>query len=203
METKRIIIPAEFKDTGEGTFTGYGNVTGIIDCASERTMPGAFRRDLQTRGSRRPLLWSHMPTEPIGTVDLLEDARGLRVVKGQLVLEVQRARELYALLKTPGAIGGMSIGYNVERERTASDGVRELLDVSTWEVSLVAFPCNRESTIESVKQCGEEIVALRQMMGTLRRLNHESRRQCTSGEPFTGMDRAIRSFAASLEKESS
>src|SRR5688500_7968427 len=101
---QKLIIPTEFKDGGEGTFTGYGNVTSIVDSYGDRTMPGAFRDDLLTRGARRPLLWGHNPMEPIGTVDLTEDHHGLRVTKGHLVLGVQRAKEAYALLKTPGAL---------------------------------------------------------------------------------------------------
>jgi uncharacterized protein len=169
---QKLIIPAEFKDSGEGTFTGYGNVMNVVDAYGERTVPGAFRDDLLTRGPRRPLLWSHNPAEPIGTVDLVEDQHGLRVTKGQLVLDVQRAKEAYALLKTPGALGGMSIGFESLKKRTASDGSTELLSIKIWEVSLVCFPANAASIVDSVKRsdADEDDIAVQRLTCNLRML---------------------------------
>src|SRR5262249_31273336 len=66
------------------------------------------------------------------------------------VLDVQRAREIYALMKA-GVIDAMSIGYETVTSRQARDGARELAEVKLWEVSLVTFPANALALVDSVK----------------------------------------------------
>ena len=149
-DMKRLVLPMSFKAGDQGMFTGYGNVSGIVDSGFDRVLNGAFTDDLRARGPVRPLLWSHMEMEPLGTVEVAEDAYGLRVTKGQLVLGVQRAREIFELLKaTPAAIGGMSIGYTVSKDRITSEGVRELVQLKLFEISLCCFPMNALSVVDS------------------------------------------------------
>lgn len=169
------ILPFSFKavDDGEGIFTGDANVIGNVDLAGERVMPGAFKADLARRGSRRPLQWQHQTDEPIGVVDLVETERSLRVSRGQLALGVQRAREAFELLKVPGALGGMSIGYLVNKDRIAKDGVRELLEIEVLEVSLVTHPANPESRVDSVK--AENAADLVRSIKSLARTTQEMR----------------------------
>jgi Escherichia/Staphylococcus phage prohead protease len=145
--------------SGEYTFSGIANAAGNIDRQNDRTIPGAFTRTLREQGKRRKLLNQHNPTEPIGYVDLAEDARGnLRVTEGKLIQGVQRAEEAYLLLKA-GVLDSLSIGYDVRADRIAR-GVRELLDVEIWEVSLVTFPANPEAVVERVKDNAPAIEAL-------------------------------------------
>ena len=211
----KFTMPASFKDTGKGTFTGYGNVTGIVDLGGDRVLPGAFKKDLETRGAIRPLLWSHDPQQPLGTVSLAEDSRGLRVTKGQLVLEVQRAAEIYALLKQPGAIGGMSIGYEVKTDRLVG-GVREIVELSTWEVSLTCFPMNQESVVDSVKHGATNLDAsIRRLSETIRQakagltreadptiaaLEVEFRKLNNAAKRWGNDDPAVQAFAADLAR---
>lgn len=163
---KHLTFAAEFKaDREDGTFSGYGNVSGNIDSAGDRVIEGAFARDLAKNGGRRVLLWQHDPASPIGTVDLVEDSHGLRVKKGRLTLGVQRADEAYLLLKA-GALTGMSIGYEVVKSRPATGGVRELTEIATWEISLVSFPANTLARVDDVK--GEEAAALSAMIASMR-----------------------------------
>ncbi len=209
----KFTMPASFKDTGKGTFTGYGNVTGIVDLGGDRVLPGAFKKDLEARGPIRPLLWSHDPQQPLGTVSLAEDSRGLRVMKGQLVLEVQRAAEIYALLKQPGAIGGMSIGYEIKTDQMVG-GVREIMELSTWEVSLTCFPMNQESVIDSVKHGAANLDAsIRRLSETIRQakagltreadptiaaLEVEFRKLNNAAKRWGSDDPAVQAFAANL-----
>src|SRR5688572_12677511 len=124
--------------SGDHTFSGIANAAGNVDRQNDRTMPGAFTRTLR-KGKRRKLLNQHNPAEPIGYVDLAEDLKGnLRVTEGRLIPGVQKAEEAYLLLKA-GVLDAMSIGYEVLADRLTRDGVRELLDVELWEVSLVTF----------------------------------------------------------------
>ena len=86
------------------------------------------------------MLFQHDPAEPIGVwLGLSEDARGLRA-RGRLNLAVQRGRELFALMRE-GAVDGLSIGFRVERASPdRAGGLRRLVALDLWEVSLVTFP---------------------------------------------------------------
>lgn len=160
----QLIVKGAFTAAGDalGSFTGHANVFGNIDAVGDRVLPLAFTKDLRERGPKRPLLWNHSPTDPIGWVELAVDLKGLRVTRGQLVLDVQRARETYALMKA-GVIDGMSIGYETVRERTGRDA-RELHEINLWEVSLVTFPANALARVDAVK--GDD-VGLRKLLSTI------------------------------------
>lgn len=147
----QIDVKASIEIAADGTFSGYASTFGgDADRHGDRVVAGAFRNDLRKRGGRRPLLDSHKMDAPLGFVDLLEDSRGLRIVRGQLVLDVARAMEMRALVKA-GSIDGLSIGYSTLRERRAKDGARELLEIELYEVSIVTVPANPKATIDSIK----------------------------------------------------
>jgi len=125
----------------DGTVEGYASLFGEIDAARDMVMPGAFARTLKSRGIRRvPMLFQHDPAEPVGVwLELAEDFRGLRA-RGKLIPDVQRARELTALIRA-GAIDGLSIGFRTVRGRVdPGTRVRKLIDVDLWEISIVTFP---------------------------------------------------------------
>lgn len=194
MNRKNAVIPMTFKADGaeQGTFTGMANVANVVDLGGDRILSGAFQGDLKARGPRRPLLWSHKPEEPLGTVDLVENYRGLSVTKGQLVLGVQRAREVYELLKTPGALGGMSIGYEVDEgsQRIERDGTRTITAIKIWEVSLVCFPMNPLSTVDSVKALNDE-AAFQRLLKSIRQRTAEVRelRRASMSRTDAALDR--------------
>jgi HK97 family phage prohead protease len=198
---KRILLPFSFKavDDGEGIFSGDANVTGIVDLGGDRTIPGAFLKDLQRRGPRRPLLWGHKGDEVLGTVELAEIVTGLRtslrVTRGQLALGVQRAREAYELLKTtPGALG-MSIGYDIAPggSRFAKDSVREITEASIFEVSLVSIPMNQESRVDSVKARDAADLAR-----SIKSLEHTTREMLLAARYPDPLDRYVAKISSSL-----
>ncbi len=135
-----------------GVFEGYASVFGREDQGRDVVMPGAFRRALARRGAAGiRMLWHHDPREPIGVWTAIEeDARGL-LARGRLVLEVGRGREALALIRA-GAVDGLSIGFRTVRSRTeARTGVRQLLELDLWEISLVTFPMNDAARISEAK----------------------------------------------------
>ena len=85
---------------------------GPPDGGRDMVMPGAFAKTLSLRGIRRiPMLFQHDPAEPIGIwQELTEDWRGLRV-RGRLIPDVVRARELLALTRLAAADIALSLGY--------------------------------------------------------------------------------------------
>jgi len=153
-------LPFELKRTGlaltsldaEGTFEGYASLFNAEDLARDIIAPGAFRASLAKRGaSGIKMLFQHDPAEPIGVwLDIAEDARGLKV-KGRLMLDVARAREVLSLMKA-GALEGLSIGFRAEKAaRDHRSGVRTLRKIDLWEISVVTFPMQPGATVTAVK----------------------------------------------------
>ncbi|EEZ85515.1 hypothetical protein VME_45770 [Vibrio harveyi 1DA3] len=97
------------------------------------------------------LLWQHDIKSPIGVwLDMREDSKGLWA-KGKLTKGVQLADEALLLMKD-GALKGLSIGYFSNDEEYSSEQKANLLkQVDLLETSLVTFPCNDQSQVESIK----------------------------------------------------
>lgn len=136
-----------------GRFAGYASVFNIVDNQRDMIIRGAFANTLKGRVSSIKLLWQHQQSEPIGVLDdMFEDEHGL-YVEGRLLLQIQRAKEAHALLKS-GALNGLSIGYSPVRYRIdAATGVRILSEIDLWEVSLVTFAANEAAGVTVVKHC--------------------------------------------------
>jgi HK97 family phage prohead protease len=136
----------------DGSFSGYASLFGEADLSRDVVMRGAFQNSLRRRGPGGVrMLFQHDPASPIGTwQEIREDQRGL-FVRGRLTAEVARAREVLALMRA-GAIDGLSIGFRTVRGRTdAKTGVRQLLEVDLWEISVVTFPMQPAARVSSVK----------------------------------------------------
>jgi len=147
----------EIKELAEdGTFVGLASVYGNVDQVDEVVDAGAFKRTFDRMGATFPLLDAHNSTEVIGTVEVTNDGPVGLEVKGRLVLEVQRAREVYALLKAQ-AIKGLSIGYNVIKDKMVG-GIRHLVELALREVSVTAFPANPEARVLAIKATRRESI---------------------------------------------
>ena len=141
------------KENGE--FEGYASTFGgEPDSYGDVIAPGAFAESLaehKAAGTMPKMFWQHKRDEPIGKwLEAAEDSRGL-LTKGRLNMEVQRAREAYALLKN-GDIDGLSIGYRIKEYSVDTDtGVWTLERLDLKEVSVVSIGANENATITSVK----------------------------------------------------
>jgi HK97 family phage prohead protease len=136
----------------DGSFHGYASVFGETDLNRDLVLPGAFARSIAKRGtSGIRMLFQHDPAAPIGVwQEIREDARGL-FVRGKLMTEVAKGREVLALMRA-GAIDGLSIGFRTVRGRTdAKSGVRRLMEIDLWEVSVVTFPMLPAARVSAVK----------------------------------------------------
>ena len=156
----------------DGSFEGYAALFGRVDLGRDLILPGAFARSLAERGAGGVrMLFQHDPAEPIGFwTSLTEDSVGLQV-KGQLTLDVARAREVLALMRA-GAIDGLSIGFRTVEGRTdPRTKVRRLSHIDLWEVSIVTFPMQPDARIASVKRAGDTLAtAIRRGARRLRTL---------------------------------
>src|SRR6185295_16208297 len=135
-------------------------------------LPGAFLKSIGKRGAAGiRMLFQHDPAAPIGVWrEIREDSRGL-FVRGRLMSEVAKAREVLALMRA-GAIDGLSIGFRTVRGRTdAKSGVRHLIEVDLWEVSVVTFPMLPSARVAGVKSMEAEFAArIRQAARTIERM---------------------------------
>ncbi len=136
----------------EGTFEGYASLFNRQDMGRDVVLPGAFRQSIAKRGaSGVRMLYQHDPSTPIGVWQrLYEDARGL-FVRGRIMTEVAKGREVLSLMRA-GALDGLSIGFRAEEGvRDRRTGVRRLKSIDLWEISVVTFPMLPEARVSKVK----------------------------------------------------
>lgn len=104
MNHKTLDVSFEIKAVSDdGLFSGYGSVFGNVDSGGDIVHRGAFAKSIQEWEGRKrmpPVLWNHDRNEPIGVYTAIrEDEKGLYVEGRLLVNDVQRAREIHALMK--------------------------------------------------------------------------------------------------------
>jgi HK97 family phage prohead protease len=151
--TENKFAPLDLKEVSdEGVFEGYASKFGARDQGGDTVIQGAFKNSLRQRNHRAvKMLWQHDPSHPIGVWEAIsEDATGL-YVKGRLLTSVQKAKEVYELMKA-GVIDGLSIGYRtIKAFRDDATGYRQLKEVDLQEISLVTFPMLTSAKITSIK----------------------------------------------------
>lgn len=140
------------KISEDGRFSGYASLYNIADLSNDIVNKGAFSSSLK-RHEKRPvrMLFQHDPDQPIGHwTKLIENEKGL-YVEGQLTLDVERAKDVYALIKS-GALDGLSIGFKTIRSRKCNKtGARHILEADLWEISIVTFPMLPSARVDDVK----------------------------------------------------
>ena len=182
MPIKYINVPFEKADIQDsGIFTGYGSTFGgKPDSYGDIIAPGAFTGSIAKNGRGGmgiAMLYQHDHTQPIGTwTSIAQDKKGL-AVEGQLVMEVQQARETHALLKA-GALKGLSIGFDLPRDENGkvdADAIEinekkktQLLKIiDLWEISPVTFAANTRARVTGVKNL-EDAKTVRELEKSLR-----------------------------------
>jgi HK97 family phage prohead protease len=140
----------------EGIIEGYAAVWGTVDSYNSTFQRGCFTKTLQERGSRVKVLWNHEDTVIGKPEELREDDHGL-FVRLKLVLNVNKAREVYELVKA-GAIDTFSFGFNTVKDKWI-DGRRTITEVRLMEVSPVIFEANSAAVITGVRSMPDELRA--------------------------------------------
>ncbi len=154
--TRSLLLKSQEQD---GHFTGYASVFNITDHHGDQVLPGSFSKSLtklRGKGKMPKMLWQHDSRFPIGVWrEIREDERGL-FVHGQLLLDVQKGRETYALMHA-GVLDGLSIGFRpVKTSKQKSSAGRILEEIDLHEISLVTFASNPEAKIIDIKAQEEE-----------------------------------------------
>jgi HK97 family phage prohead protease len=165
--TYKTLKLTEFKKlTEEGTFEGYLAYFNNRDHGGDMIVPGAFTKTLKDKKGRVPLLDGHDTSKRLGFLELEEDGRGLKVLKGTLNLAKSAAQEAYAdlLFYNQNELPlGMSIGYDTIKsdwqiEEDKKTRTRLLKEVALWEGSLVTFGMNPKAKVTNVKEMVEEAI---------------------------------------------
>ncbi len=158
---ERKTLGLDLRATATGQIEGYGSVFGNVDSYGDVVHRGAFTASLATwrqRGRLPPMLLQHggafgaaADMVPVGVWDeMREDARGLYVRGRVVALDSDLGKRVLAALQAK-ALDGLSIGFNIRKSSTRTDGGRDLLAVDLWEVSLVTFPANADARVTAVK----------------------------------------------------
>jgi HK97 family phage prohead protease len=146
-------------ETKEGVIEGYASTFGNMDQGFDIVEKGAFKKTLKDNKGKFPILADHNPYEHIGWNEKgTEDETGL-LVRGSIMLDVQKGREKMALakkameLKTPM---GLSIGYTTITAEPDKDNprIRRLKELKIWEYSVVTFPMNTAAMVTAAKAVG-------------------------------------------------
>ena len=143
-----------------GIIEGY-IATWDIDRDKDRFVKYAFAKSIERHkasGRQVRLKDGHNRTVggfPIETVK--EDDRGLFGI-GEINLDIQRGRELYALVKQ-GVLTDMSIGYSVN-DAEYKDNIRYIKESEVWEGSIVDEPANINANITSVKNINHDTTGI-------------------------------------------
>jgi hypothetical protein len=173
LRTRRRLVhidtPAHLTTLGRDEFEGYASLFGVPDASGDVVAPGAFAASLKMRGLKRVrMLYQHFAHEPIGVWEQMrEDGRGL-YVKGRILTDIERGRDVLALLGQ-GALDGLSIGFRTKRaRRDPATGLRTLLEIELWEVSIVTFPLLTGSQVTAVGAKGEVANQIRRAAEVLR-----------------------------------
>lgn len=143
----RLYIETKMLADDAGVISGLAWKFGAPDRIGDWIEPGAFK----SAKLPIPMLFGHDMNDPIGTWDVAtEKADGLHITGKLLVDDLQRAREVRALVKS-GAVRGLSIGFITRSASPRTGGGRLIKSLEFLEASLVTIPMHPGAKVTSAK----------------------------------------------------
>lgn len=120
-------------------FSGPDRVGDVIERGAFKALPPL------------PMLDTHDQAKAVGVwEEIIETAEGL-AVKGRLLIEdVERAREVRALVRA-GAMRGLSIGFASKKAAPRKGGGRTIAELDLMKISICAVPAHPGARITSAK----------------------------------------------------
>lgn len=144
--TDRLEIKAALAVAETGEITGTAWPFGSEDRVGDIIEKGAFT----TSPASLPMLFAHDQAQVIGVWDQIAETPEGLTVKGRLLIEdVERAREVRAMIKA-GAVSGLSIGFVTKASKPRARG-RTITSLDLHEISVVAIPAHPGAQITSLK----------------------------------------------------
>lgn len=143
--TERLEIKAALSVDDAGTITGIAWPFGSPDRVGDVIEKGAI-----TPPEILPMLFAHDQGQVIGVWDEISETPDGLTVKGRLLVEdVERAREVRAMIRTK-AVSGLSIGFRTKASKPRQRG-RIITALDLHEISVVAIPSHPGAQITSIK----------------------------------------------------
>ncbi|MGO7833327.1 phage major capsid protein [Rhizobium johnstonii] len=143
--SERLEIKAALTVDDAGTITGIAWPFGSPDRVGDVIEKGAFASP-----EVLPMLFAHDQAQVIGVWDQIEETPDGLTVKGRLLVDdVERAREVRAMIRTK-AVSGLSIGFRTKTAKPRQRG-RTITALDLHEISVVAVPSHPGAQITSVK----------------------------------------------------
>lgn len=141
----KLEIKASFTVDDAGTIIGLAWPFGSPDSVGDVIEKGAI-----TAPATLPMLFAHDQSQVIGVWESIAETDDGLQVKGRLLVEdVERAREVRAMIRSK-AVTGLSIGFVTKQAKPRSRG-RKITALSLHEISVVAVPCHPGAQITSIK----------------------------------------------------
>lgn len=173
MERKYKSLTLKANGVEQGLFSGWASRYGEIDAYQEITTYGCFDATYRKNGGSIVILSDHDVTKSVGLAKMTLRPEGLWL-DAKLSLDLADARDAYVRLRD-GLKSGLSIGFSAVRDQIRKDGVREILEVILFEVSVVQIPALDSARIVSVKNFDRDrsdpdlAASFNQLRGTIRR----------------------------------
>ena len=199
---QHMTIKAASATTDQGTFTAIA-AAWSVDRERDQIQRGAFAKSIrswQQSGKQLPLHWNHGgdASDLIGTVDpasMREAEEGL-YVRGRLDLEESAtAREAWRSMKANAV--SLSFGYMPTKTRDRSDGVRELLEIDLFEISIVPHPANADTRFIDLKSAGNDHAS--DVADAEFELHRQATARADAAHERQRTDREVAELAAELE----
>lgn len=145
-----IAFVAEDADIAAGRIVGTACHFGRQNLNGWTLAHGSLDRwvsEFQRMGRKLPMLWSHDPSEQVGSFDSARIEGDRLVLGGRLNLDVQRAKEIRALILA-GDTTGLSIGADVDTNDVEhTRGGLIFRKATLMETSVVGMPADTEARI--------------------------------------------------------
>lgn len=136
---------AQLAISDEGEITGTAWPFGSPDRVGDVIEKGAF-----ASADRLPMLFAHDQSQVVGVWEEISETDTGLTVKGRLLIEeVERAREVRAMIRA-GAVTGLSIGF-VTKNASRNGKGRTITALDLHEISVVAVPAHPGAQITSFK----------------------------------------------------
>lgn len=143
--TERFEVKAALSVSDTGEIEGIAWPFGSPDRVGDIIEKGAI-----STPATLPMLFAHDQAQVIGVWDQITETSDGLTVKGRLLVDdVERAREVRAMIKSK-AVSGLSIGFVTKAAKPRQRG-RIITALSLHEISVVAVPCHPEAQITSMK----------------------------------------------------
>ena len=143
--TTRLEVKAQLTVTDTGEITGIAWPFATPDRVGDVITKGAI-----TSPATLPMLFGHDQGQVIGVWDDIAETDDGLTVKGRLLIDdVERAREVRAMIRAK-AVGGLSIGFVTTKSNRNGKG-RTITGLTLHEISVVAVPCHPGAMITSLK----------------------------------------------------